>query len=261
LLVGRLRLVSLRRALSIGALGLVVLAAAIPSPVLAWAPAEHEALAAEGQRLVDEERHAEAAEKLASAYLVMPPELRVGEQGRAAVTAASNAYEGAWQATGDAGQLEANQVLLQAYFADLETARAAGQSTTPADEHEQALRERSTAIEQMLIKVGEAAPAEPVAEKVPAPAPVLDPESIEPQQEITFPPPDPRLRRNALLLMGFGAAGTVVGGIMVIAGAVGAARAEDQRQSMPADEPETRAAASSPGRSSRPPARSCSAAR
>lgn len=198
------------------------------------APAEHEALIAEGDALVSAGNHAEGATRLSNAYVQLPAELRVGEVGRHVVTVASNAYEAAWQATADAGQLEANQVLLRAYLADLATARAAGQPTTPVDATEEALRARSADIDRMLADVrAAAAPA-------PAPAPKLDPATIEPQVELTFPPPDPRLRRNALILVGVGAGGAVAGGIMVIAGAVTASRAEEQRQSMPDDASEAR---------------------
>lgn len=188
----------------------------------------HEKLVAEGERLVAANEHAKGAEQFSSAYLLMPAEQRVSDAGRHVVVLASNAYESAWQATADASHLEANGVLLQAYLADLEAARAAGQPTSPADEHEQALRERSAAIERM---VAEARPA-----AAPVPAPKVDPTTIEPQVELTFPPPDPRLRRNALILVGVGAGGLVVGGIMVIAGAVSASRAEAERGSLPAEE-------------------------
>jgi hypothetical protein len=192
------------------------------------AVAEHEKLVAEGERLVAANEPAAGAEQFSSAYLLMPAELRVGEAGRHVVVLASNAYESAWQTTADAKHLEANNVLLQAYIADLEAARAAGQPTSPADEHEQALRERSAAIEGM---VAEARPA-----PAPVPAPKADPTTIEPQVELTFPPPDPRLRRNALILVGVGAGGLVVGGIMVIAGAVSASRAEAERRAMSAED-------------------------
>lgn len=190
--------------------------------------AEHEELITEGERLVAANEPAKAAEQFSSAYLLMPAEQRVSDAGRHVVVLASNAYESAWQATADASHLEANGVLLRAYLADLEAARGAGQTTSPADEHEQALRERSAAIERMLAE------ARPAA--APVPAPKLDPTTIEPQIELTFPPPDPRLRRNALILVGVGAAGAVVGGIMVIAGAVAASRAERERGSLPAEE-------------------------
>jgi hypothetical protein len=195
------------------------------------APADFEVLFEEGDRLVAEGKPAEGAKTLADAYLAMPADVRVSDRGKHVVVTASNAYEAAWQATADAAQLEANQVLLKAYFADLDTARAAGQASSPADEHEQALRDRSTGIDRMLAEVRK--PTEPAPA---TPAPVLDPAAIEPQQELTFPPPDPRERRKALVLVGVGAAGTVVGGIMVIAGAVAASRAEEERRSMPAEE-------------------------
>jgi hypothetical protein len=216
-----------------------MLATAVVPPASAAppAPAEHEELIAEGDRLVAEGKAAEGAHKLTAAYRTMPVELRVADVGKQSVALASNAYETAWQATADAGQLEANQALLTAYFADLEAARAAGQPTSPADEQEQALRDRSTGIEQKLaeLRAAAAAPAEPPPEPVPAPA-TLTPESVEPQLELTFPPPDPRLRRRALAMVGAGAAGTAVGGIMVIIGAVAASRAEDVRTSTPAEE-------------------------
>ena len=191
-----------------------------PPAVAAEPSAEHEQRIAEGDRLVAEGKHAEGADRLASAYSLMPPELRVGDVGRSVVVSASNAYEAAWQATAEKAHLEANQVLLRAYLADLEAARAEGRATAPADEHEAALRERSTAIEAL---VAEPPPPEPVV------APRLEPGPTEPQVELTFPPPDPRLRRNALILVGAGAAGTVIGGAMVIVGAVTAARAEEER--------------------------------
>jgi hypothetical protein len=200
--------------------------AAQPAPTTA--PAPYEALVAEGDALTSAGAPAEGAARYAEAYLQLPPELRVGDEGRHIVTLASNAYEAGWQATADAGQLEANQVLLRTYLADLDTARAAGQPTTPADEIEQALRDRSADIDRMLADV-RPAPA-------PAPAPRVDPATVEPQVELTFPPPDPRLRRNALVLVGVGAAGSVAGGIMVVAGAVTASRAEAQRSGVPADE-------------------------
>ena len=181
---------------------------------------------AEGQRLVAEGKPAEGAERLSSAYLMLPTDQRVNDAGRTAVVLACNAYEAAWQATADPAHLEANQVLLRAYIADLEAARAADQPTSPADEHEQALRERSAAIEAMLA---EQRPAEP------PPAPKLDPATAPPQQELTFPPPDPKLRRNALVLVGVGAGGALVGGIMVIAGALKATRAERDRDSLNAE--------------------------
>lgn len=189
---------------------------------------DFEALVAEGERLVAANAHAEGAEQFSSAYLLMPAEVRVTDAGRFVVVAASNACESAWQATADHKHLEANLVLLQAYLADLEAARAAGQTTSPADEHEQALRERAAAIEGMLAEARRA-PA-------PVPAPKADPTTVEPQLELTFPPPDPRLRRNALILVGVGAGGAVVGGIMVIAGAVSASRAEQDRDSLDAGE-------------------------
>lgn len=203
--------------------------AAEPTPT-APTSTGHEALVQEGEQLVAAGKHAEGAARLSDAYVLMPAEQRVTDPGRRLVITASNAYEAAWQATADAGQLEANQVLLQAYLADLDTARAAGQPTTPADAQEQALRERSEGIDRMLAEV------HPPAEPAPVVAPVLDPATIEPQVELTFPPPDPRLRRNALVLVGVGAAGAVVGGIMVIAGAVTASRAEEQRSGTPAEE-------------------------
>jgi hypothetical protein len=189
--------------------------------------ADFEQRIAEGDRLVAEGKPAEGAEQLSSAYSLMPAELRVGDVGRFVIVSASNAYESAWQATADVAHLEANQVLLKAYLADLDDARAKGQATSAADEHEQALRDRSVAIEQM---VAQARPAEPVT------APRIDPTIDEPQLELTFPPPDPRLRRNARILVGVGAAGTVAGGIMVIVGAVTASRAEEVRREMPAEE-------------------------
>lgn len=187
-----------------------------------------EALVAEGERLVAASEPAKGAEQFSSAYLLMPADVRVSDAGRHVVVVASNAYESAWQATADVAHLEANGVLLRAYLADLEAARAAGRPTSAADEHEQALREREAAIEQMLADA-RSAPA-------PVPAPKADPTTIEPQIELTFPPPDPRLRRNARILVGVGAGGTVVGGIMVIAGAVSASRAERDRGSLPAEE-------------------------
>lgn len=82
-----------------------------------------------------------------------------------------------------------------------------------------------------------APPAEATPEATPEAAPAtLAPAPIEPQVELTFPPPDPRLRRRALAMVGAGAGGTVVGGIMVIVGAVAASRAEEARSSMPAEE-------------------------
>lgn len=199
--------------------------AAKPAPTSS--PTEFERRVTEGDRLVSEGKPAEGAEQFSSAYTLMPAELRVGDVGRMTVVLACNAYETAWQATADTAHLEANQVLLQAYIADLEAARAAGQPTSPADEHEQALRERSTAIEGLLA---EQRPAEP------PPAPKIDPATAPPQQELTFPPPDPKLRRNALILVGVGAGGALAGGIMVIAGAMKAARAERDRDSLNAEE-------------------------
>lgn len=203
-------------------------ATATPPTTAEPALADSEKLVAEGDRLVAANEPAAGAEQFSSAYLLMPAEQRVSDVGRHVVVLASNAYESAWQATADAKHLEANLVLLQAYSADLEAARAAGLPTSPADEHEQALRERSTAIEGLLAQA-RPAPA-------PVPAPKADPTTIEPQVEITFPPPDPRLRRNALILVGVGAGGLVVGGIMVIAGAVGASRAEAERGTLSAED-------------------------
>lgn len=201
-----------------------------PAPAVATEPpaADVDALLAEGERLVAEGSAVEGAERFASAYQQMPASLRVAEPGRRAVVLASNAYETAWQATADTSHLAANQRLLRAYLADLEAARAAARPTMPADEHEQALRERSAAIEGLL--------AGPPPADAPVPAPRADPTTVEPQLELTFPPPDPRLRRNALILVGVGAAGAVAGGAMVILGAVAASRAEEQRQSMLAEE-------------------------
>jgi hypothetical protein len=184
----------------------------------------------EGQRLVAEGKPAEGAERFSSAYLLLSTEQRVSNPGRNVVVLASNAYEAAWQATADPVHLEANQVLLKAYFADLDSARAAGQATTPTDEHETALRERSAAIDRMLAE------QRPATDPATPPAPRVDPTTIEPQVELTFPPPDPRLRRNALILVGVGAAGTLVGGIMVVAGAVKASRAEQDRDGLNAED-------------------------
>jgi hypothetical protein len=206
-------------------------AIAAEPPATASEPASDvDRLVAEGDGLVAEGKPAEGAERFSSAYLLMPAEQRVSGAGRNVVVLASNAYEAAWQATADPAHLEANQTLLRAYLADLESARAAGQPTAAADEHEQALRERSAAIERMLAE------KRPAPEPAPPPAPKADPTTIEPQVELTFPPPDPRLRRNALILVGVGAGTAVVGGIMVIAGAVTASRAERDRDSVPAEE-------------------------
>jgi hypothetical protein len=198
--------------------------AAEPAPTTPAADSER--LVAEGQQLVAEGKPAEGGERLSSAYLLMPAEQRVNDAGRTVVVLASNAYEAAWQATADVAQLESNGVLLRAYIADLEAARAAGQPTSPADEHEQALRERSAAIERMLAEQRSAPPVT---------APRIDPATAE-QPELTFPPPDPKRRRNALVLVGVGAGGAVVGGIMVIAGAVKATRAEQDRDGLNAEE-------------------------
>jgi len=200
-----------------------------PAPTASKPATDIQQLVAEGEQLVAEGKPGEGAERLASAYLLMPTEQRVGDAGRTVVVLASNAYEAAWQATADVGQLESNQVLLRAYIADLEEARTASQPTSPADEHEQALRDRSAAIERMLAE-------QKAAAAQPTPAPRIDPTTVEPQLEVTFPPPDPRLRRNALTLVGVGAGGALVGGIMVIAGAIKATRAEDERRELPAEE-------------------------
>jgi len=192
------------------------------------APAGVEGLVAEGEALLTAGKPAEAATRFSDAYVQLPPEQRVTDEGRRAVVLASNAYEAAWQASADPAQLQANQVLLRAYLADLDTARAAGQATSAADATEQALRDRSADIDRMLAEVE--------AKAAPVPAPKVDPTTVEPQVELTFPPPDPRLRRNALLLVGAGAGGSVIGAVMVIAGAVTASRAEDQRSSMLAEE-------------------------
>jgi hypothetical protein len=194
-------------------------------------PAPFEGLLAEGDLLVTEGHPDQGAEMLAAAYHQMPPELRVGAPGRRAVVSACNAYEAAWQATADTRQLEANQALLTTYLDELEAARAAGQPTAPVDEQEQGLRGRSAGIAAKLAEPQTAPSAPPPAE----PTPVLAADPIEAQPEITFPPPDPRLRRNALILVSAGAAGAVAGAIMVIAGATKATRAEDQRTRMPAD--------------------------
>lgn len=203
-----------------------VAAEATPDPAKS-ALLESEQRIAEGERLVAEGKPAEGAEQLSSAYSLMPTALRVSDTGRSVVVSASNAYESAWQATADVAHLEANQVLLKAYLADLDAARANGETTSAADEHEQALRDRSAAIEQVIAQ---ARPSEPVT------APRIDPTDDEPQVELTFPPPDPRLRRNARILVGVGAAGAVAGGIMVITGAITASRAEEARRSLPAEE-------------------------
>lgn len=196
-----------------------------PTPAVAVAPPAHQAHVDEGHRLVAAGQPGEGAGQLAEAYALMPVEVRVGAEGRVAVILACNAYEAAWQASADAGHLEANRVLLSAYLADLDGAREAGRATAPADDDEAALRERARSIDAMLAKVRPPAP-------VPVSAPTIDPASVEPQLELTFPPPDPRLRRNALLLVGAGAAGTVAGGIMVLAGALKASRAEEARSGM-----------------------------
>lgn len=244
-LVPTIRPPSFRRASSIGALGLAVLTASVPGLGRAapgepapsetvevqrptTAPAEYERRIAEGDRLIAEGKPAEGAQALSDGYLVMPPEQRMGEPGRIVVSRACNAYEAAWQAGNDPVHLRDNRVLLQAYFADLEDARTAGQATVPADAQEQALRERLEGIEQLLADL-EARTETPAAE-APAPAPELEPE-LEPQVEVTFPPPDPRLRRNALILLGVGGVGLVAGGVMVITGAVAASRAEEARRS------------------------------
>lgn len=240
--VSALRPPSFLRALFVSTLALALLSTAVPTPAHAWVPAEqYEALIEEGDRRVAEGNPAEGAARFSAAYRAMPLELRVGSVGKQVVALACNAYEAAWQATADPVQLEANQVVLKEHFADLEAARAAGQPTAPADEQEQALRDRSTGIEQMLAEVRQPAEEPTEATEPAAPAelagePVLAPAPLEPQVELTFPPPDPRRRRNALILVGAGAAGAVTGGIMVIAGAVAASRAEEQRTSVSVDE-------------------------
>lgn len=225
-LVSAIRPFSFLRGLSSGALAVALFTTSVPARARISAPAQHEALVEEAERLVADGSAAEGAERLAAAYRVMPSELRVTQSGKQVVAMACNAYEAAWQATADPAQLEANQTLLREHFADLEVARAADRPTAAPDEQEQALHERSEGIEHMLAELR--TPAATSAEAS-APRPVIAP--VEPQLELTFPPPDPRLRRNALIIVSAGAAGTVAGGIMVIVGAMTASRAEERRRS------------------------------
>ncbi|MCX4247668.1 hypothetical protein [Paraliomyxa miuraensis] len=206
-------------------------AALEPIPVTPATMPEHEVMIADGTQLLADGKPIESAEKLSTAYVIMPLPQRVGSRGRYVVSLACNAYEAAWQSTRDGAHLEANQVLLSAYFADLESARAAGTATVPADAQEQALRERRAGIDEVLAELAGSSTKDTATTTT-----TDDPGEIESRVEVTFPPPDPRLRRNALILVGAGAAGVVAGGIMVIAGARAAAQAEEARRTMAVSE-------------------------
>lgn len=170
---------------------------------------DYDAAVTEGEFLLDNGEPADGAERLADAYVLMPADVRVGEKGRQVVARASAAYQ---SAGASASRLEAERVLLTAYFADLGEARAAARPTVPDDAVEQQLAARLHEVEQQFAELP-AASGEigRVEASPPVPAPTL------------------RERRVALSLFGLGGAGLLVGGVMVGVGAKAASDAEELR--------------------------------
>jgi hypothetical protein len=205
----------------------VVAEPTVAAPTVALA--DPEVIVQEGVALVAQGHAAQGADRLSSAYVVMPPSWRVANYGRQVVARAVNAYEASWGATRDRAHLEASQVLLAAYFADLGAARDAGQPTAAPDELEQQLVQRLAKLEQRLSELDQAALGI-------GPLAGVDISVVAEEDHYIPPPVDPRERRNALIMVGSGVAGLVVGGVMAAAGAVAASKAEERRSMMLVDD-------------------------